>query len=144
MKSGDSNLPPIHASTTSSRWMKKEDNPARISIDTNPYVPSPNPARFEQAGPLSNYSAKSPELDSVRRGSRKLPTETGNQNEASQVNHKSQGKNMKNMGNFGKRLSQDRKPKNPKSSKRRITELKSIKQSNFINKVFSISLILLV
>ena len=87
-KTESTNFPPIHVSKTSTRLKPENDKALRVSMDSNPYITPQNPAKNEQAGPISVYYMRSSGFDSVRKELKKQPTETGNQHESSQKNLK--------------------------------------------------------
>jgi len=76
-RSESTNFPPIHGSQTSIKWNPSKDNGLRISLDSTPYLVSPNPARNEQSGSIGAFPMRSSGFDSIRKELKKLPKENG-------------------------------------------------------------------
>lgn len=76
-RSESTNFPPIHGSQTSIKWNPSKDSGLRISLDSTPYLASPNPARNEQSGSIGTFPMRSSGFDSIRKELKKLPKENG-------------------------------------------------------------------
>lgn len=90
-RSESTNFPPIHGSQTSIKWNPSKDSGLRISLDSTPYLVSPNPARNEQSGSIGSFPMRSSNFDSIRKELRKLPKENGSKYDQSMNPSKQNG-----------------------------------------------------
>lgn len=127
---------PASASRTTSEWLKSRQNDAKISPNAIPFVVAPSPARNEQSGSISAYAEKSNDVESTKREIKRQPTETGNQNDSSQLSSKMIIKQEERKNEFLKKYSKENLLKSVKRDKKSNPKHRfSNQQSSYIDKV---------